>query len=378
MKLMTLISDIFNLYKREMIIFRANIFSNIIRSIIFPLVLIVFLGGIGNTIFHISVAIVNYADNPQSFQFISQLQSNNVLSIKTITSQNIAMNMLHSSNVSLVIVILPTFPNGSQNIDVYYNNNNFQNSMTGLSFIQSTASKFINQKQISVQQINAQQTNPQSSVSSTAISGTKASYKDFLFAGILIMVTIFGSTFNGGISLIKDKDTGILKSFLMSPISKLSIILSKILSGITQSTLYVFIAILIGVADGVTIAMLPWFAAILWILLFTVLISILFSCVAIILAIRIPRVEVFTIIVNAITLPLWFLSGAFFPASSLPSLFKPFNTYNPLTYAVNAIRNITMLGYLTMNQIAVTMSIIIIGIVVLFVLAFKLFKTTVD
>ncbi len=132
---MTLISDIFNLYKREMIIFRANIFSNIIRSIIFPLVLIVFLGGIGNTIFHISVAIVNYADNPQSFQFISQLQSNNVLSIKTITSQNIAMNMLHSSNVSLVIVILPTFPNGSQNIDVYYNNNNFQNSMTGLSLL---------------------------------------------------------------------------------------------------------------------------------------------------------------------------------------------------------------------------------------------------
>lgn len=362
---MTLISDIFSLYKREMLIFKANLVSNIIRSIIFPLVLILFLGGIGSSITHVPVAIVNYANNPQSFQFISKLQLNNVLSIKAITTQNIAMNMLHQSNVSLVLIILPNFPNSTTNIQLYYNNNNFQNTGTAIAFIQSAAAT-TNSKAKST------------SITQTSVSGTKASYKDFLFGGILIMVTVFGSTFNGGISLIKDRDTGILKSFLMSPISKLSIILSKILSGITQSTLYVFIAIIIGLADGVTIAMFPFYIAILFILLFTVLISILFSCVAIILAIRIPKVEIFTILMNAITLPMWFLSGAFFPASSLPKLFQPFNTFNPLTYAVNPIRNLTMLGYLTSNEIVFDISVIFIAIIIMFILAFKFFKTTID
>jgi len=363
---MHLISDTFNLYKREMIVFKANLLSNIIRSIIFPLVLIVFLGGLGNTISHIPIAIVNYAHNPKSFQFISKLQSNNILSIKYITTQKLAMNMLHSSNVSIVIIIPPNFfVSGHLPIQIYYNNNDFQNSGTAIAFIQSTANKYNNKSH-------------QTPISSTALSGTKANYKDFLFAGILIMVAMMGSSFNGGMSLIRDRDSGVLKSLLMSPISKLSIILSKVLSGITQSTLYVLIAIVIALADGVVIAMVPFYIAILYILFFIILISIVFSFLAILLATRISKVEIYMMIMNAITLPLWFLSGAFFPTSSLPKFFKLFNKFNPLTYAVNPIKNITMLGYLTPHQIILNSGFIFIAIIITFIFAYKLFKTTID
>ncbi len=369
---MALMQDSLTLFKREMMIFRTSLTSNIIRSIIFPLVMIVFLGGIGNTVNHIPIAVVNYANSPQASHFISDLELNNVLNVQSVTTQAQAMQMLHNSNVSLVVIMLPQFPSNAQgpSILIYYNNNNFENIQTGLSFIQQTASQFGS----GVQQ-QTQVPKP-GNISENPVSGTQASYKDFLFAGILIMVTVFGSIFNGGISLIKDKDVGTLKYFLMSPISKISIILGKILSGITQSSLYVAIAIVIGFLDGVKIVMGP--LGILWIFAFTIPISVLFSCVAIILALRIPRIEIFTIIMNAITLPLWFLSGAFFPATSLPSIFKPFNIYNPLTYAVDGIRSITMLGYITPHAIMVDLGVLAIGIVVMFIFAVKLFKTTID
>ncbi len=369
---MSLIQDGLLLFKREMLIFKTHLLSNIIRSIIFPLVLILFLGGIGNSVTHIPIAVVNYANNPQSIHFISDLQLNKVLNIVSITTQAQAMEMLHSSNISLAIIILPNFPNTATgpSVSVYYTNNNFENSQVGLSFIQTTASSFSTQKPIQNTKSNS------NIVSSNPVSAVKANYKDFLFGGILIMVVIFGSTFNGGISLIKDRDLGILKYFLMAPISKISIILGKIFSSVVQSSIYVFITILIGFADGVTIAMGP--LGILWIFAFTIPISILFSCVAIIFALRIPRVEVFTIIMNAITLPLWFLSGAIFPSTSLPAIFQSLNIYNPITYAVDGIRGATMLGYLTPHAILVDLGVIFIGIIIMFILAVKLFKSTID
>jgi ABC-2 type transport system permease protein len=217
---------------------------------------------------------------------------------------------------------------------------------------------------------------PSSPTSLIPLYGTNSNYKVFLVGGIIAMVAAFGTVFGGGISIITDRQLGNLKSFLLAPINKLSIIMSKILSGTLQSMLYVVVAIAIGLLDGATIAMGP--LGLLWILLIAGMISLGFSGVTTILASRINKVEVYSIVANVIVLPMWFLSGAFFPASSLPSFMRPLSTYNPMTYATQAVRDVMILGYFPANAILIDLSALLAFLVFGIVASVLLFKTHID
>ena len=81
---------------------------------------------------------------------------------------------------------------------------------------------------------------------------------------------------------------------------------------------------------------------------------------------------------NVIVLPMWFLSGAFFPASSLPSFMRPLSTYNPMTYATQAVRDVMILGYFPANAILIDMSALLAFLVFGIVASVLLFKTHID
>ncbi|EQD38618.1 ABC-2 type transporter, partial [mine drainage metagenome] len=142
---MGLIEDTITLYRRELIIFKSNLRTNIIRSAIFPLVIILFFGNLGASTFGVKAAIVNYANNPASTSFINSLSSQRILSIVGIMSQGNALALLKKNSVVAVIVILPTFPGksgGNPSVDVYYSNSEFQAVGAVLPFIQSQAQKY--------------------------------------------------------------------------------------------------------------------------------------------------------------------------------------------------------------------------------------------
>jgi ABC-2 type transport system permease protein len=347
---------------------------------IFPLVLILFFGNIGSTTHGVKVAIVNYANNPQSFSFINALSSQRTLAITGITSQTNALSMLQKESIDAVIIILPSFPmpsGGAPSVDVYYSGSDVQAIGAILPFIQTQAQNYDTRISTHVNTPTSSVSDPPSSPASLIpLYGTTSSYKVFLVGGIIAMVAAFGTVFGGGISIITDRQLGNLKSFLLAPINKLAIIMSKILSGTLQSMLYVVVAITIGLLDGATIAM--GFLGILWILLIAGMISLGFSGVTTILASRINKVEVYSIIANVIVLPMWFLSGAFFPASSLPGFMRPLSTYNPMTYATQAVRDVMILGYFPANAILIDLGALLVFLVFGIVASVLLFKTHID
>ncbi len=374
---MGLLGDSFTLYRREIYIFRSKLRTNIIRSIMFPLILILLLGNIGNVVSNVNTYVVNYANNPASVQFINQLTTQSTLSISGIVPQAQAMAALANNTVSLVIVILPTFPDTGQSpsVEVYYSNSQINQIGTALPFVGSIADKFGAQVYSGGQSLY-QQSPPASLSIAVPTTGTTSSYKDFLVGGIIIMVAMFGSVFGGGMTIITDRQLGNLKAFLATPINKSAIIVSKLLAGTTFAVINGAVAVVIGLLDGAGIAM--GVIGIPWIFLFIVMVALGFSGVTTILASRISRIDVYTIAAQSVTLPLWFLSGAFFPTTSLPSWIYPLSVINPMTYAADGVRDVMLSGYFPANSMALDLGVMLVFIVFGIVLSFKLFKGTIE
>ena len=278
------------------------------------------------------------------------------------------------------MVILPTFPTKSaasaSDVDVYYSESNFAAVPAALSTISSVSSSFA----VSTATFNEASNMPSKPVdnglSEVLLYGANTNYKTFLTAGIIAMVAAFGSLFGGGISLITDRQLGNLKSFLLSPISKNSVILGKILSGTVQSVLYGVLALMVGLIAGAGVAM--GIVGLLWIILIVVMISLGFSGVTIILASRMSQIQTYSILGNMIVLPMWFLSGAFFPASSLPAFMQPFSTFNPMTYAVSGMRDVMLVGYFPVGSILLDMGVLVAFLAFGVLASFKLFKPNIS
>jgi ABC-2 type transport system permease protein len=378
MSKLNIISDSFIIYKREMLIFKSKLRTNILRSIIFPLVLILMLGNLGNNSAIITnIGVVNYASNPTAYKFIQSLQSNHDLNVKVMTNQKVGLSELKAGDITDLVIISPTFPNiesGTPNVYVYYANN-FADLGDSINIIESTAEQYNAHVEAKVPNTPSDTASNEEVVLDPAYAGN-ASYKTFLVGGVIVMVAVFGSMFGGGMSIITDRQLGNLKSFLITPIDKVSIIMGKILSGTTQSLIYGIIALIIGLLDGAAISM--GISGALIILAIIAITSIGFSSITIILASRISKVEVYSILANAITLPLWFISGAFFPVSSLPSWLYPLSVVDPLTYAANGIRYVMMYGYFPISSSITDFAILIGFSIVVMLVSFRLFKTNIS
>ncbi|HIH50210.1 TPA: ABC transporter permease, partial [Candidatus Micrarchaeota archaeon] len=152
---MGLLNDTMTLYKREMLIFKANLRTNLIRSIMFPLIILLIFGSLGSSVKGVPVDVVNYASNPISVQFINTLQQQNVIAVKGITTETQALNDLSTGKVDVVVVILPGFPASSSestpSLYVYYSNN-YVNLGSSLQQIGSAAAIYGARSNVALQQ----------------------------------------------------------------------------------------------------------------------------------------------------------------------------------------------------------------------------------
>jgi len=374
---MSLMGDTFTLYKREMLIFRSNLRVNLVRSIMFPLVIILFFGNVGSSILNVPIAVVNYANNPQSLSLIGTLQSNNYLQISSITDQPTALNLLKNGKVQLVVIILPTFPSSQQGVpgvQVYYSNTQFSVTSFALPLISSAASKYTNNVQAGQPGGIQTQQNPAGEVSSNALYASKGSYKDFLVGGIVPMVVVFSALFGGGISLISDRQMGNLKAFFITPINKNAIVLSRILSGATQGILFAFLALSIGILDGAQLA--GGWLSLVYIVIVSVILSLGFIAIAVMIASKIKRVDAYAIFSQVVGLPLWFISGGILPTQSLPSWLSAVSVVDPLTYANTVIRAITLQGFIPINTLLFNLGVLSVFAVVMIYMSFRVFNSS--
>ena len=159
-------------------------------------------------------------------------------------------------------------------------------------------------------------------------------YIVFLIPGMVAMSVMFTSVFSG-IQVIWDKQFGFLKETLVAPVSRLEIMLGQTAGGATTAVLQGFMILVISLFIGLHVASVAGFFIAL---LFMVLIGIAFTAFGIAIASRMDDMTGFQLIMNFVIFPIFGLSGALFPISSLPSWIAPVMLIDPLTYGVEGIR----------------------------------------
>lgn len=165
------------------------------------------------------------------------------------------------------------------------------------------------------------------------------SYINFLAPGVMAQAVLFMAIFSG-IELIWDKEFGFLKETLVAPVSRLEIVLGRVLGGATIALfqgLAVFIFTLFLGFRPYNWWLLPAAAGLMF------LIALLYSALGTGIASLMKDFHGFQLIMNFLVMPTFFLSGALFPLESSPPALQIVAKINPLTYGVDGLRQL-MLG----------------------------------
>ncbi len=166
-----------------------------------------------------------------------------------------------------------------------------------------------------------------------SIPGVNIDYIHFFAPGIITMSIIFSSMFTG-ISVLWDKQFGFLQELLVAPISRMSIIIGRTLGGATVALIQGFIILFIAIGLGTPISG-P--VGLILGIIFMVLIAFTAVGFGLILASKMNDFQSFPLIMNLVIMPLLFLSSAFFPVSTNPTL-QTIAYFDPLFYMVDGLR----------------------------------------
>lgn len=174
-----------------------------------------------------------------------------------------------------------------------------------------------------------------------AIPTGRVSYLTFMTPGILAQSVMFISIFYG-LSIIWERDQGILQKFLVMPVPRASFVTGKGLGAgvraLSQGIVVLLLAVLLGVS-------LRWsVGGIVGTLLTVVVGASFFSTLSMLIAIVVKTRERFMGIGQVITMPLFFASNAIYPIAIMPGWLRVVAQINPLSYIVDLLRGYLVTG----------------------------------
>lgn len=170
--------------------------------------------------------------------------------------------------------------------------------------------------------------------------------RTFMFPGVLAMAVLFTAMFSAA-SVVWDREYGFLREMLVAPVRRGSIVLGKCFGGATvasfQGLLVMALAPLVHVPYS--------FAMIAEVLALQLLLAFMITAFGVMAAVQISQMQAFMALMQMVVMPLLFLSGALFPLTGLPHWLAVLNRLDPLTYAVNPIRE-AVFSHLTLTPAA--------------------------
>ena len=166
-------------------------------------------------------------------------------------------------------------------------------------------------------------------------------YMTFIAAGIISMTVLFTCLYSG-VSLQLDKQFGLMKEMIASPMRRSHILTGVILSGVTKSLIQTIIIVVFGFILGVRFfdgfTAVQTITSILGIIGFVVLFATGLMFLSSMISMKIESHEGVQAVITMLTLPLFFASNALYPLDSLPLAIRAISYLNPLSYFINGIR----------------------------------------
>jgi ABC-2 type transport system permease protein len=170
--------------------------------------------------------------------------------------------------------------------------------------------------------------------------------KTFIYPGVLAISVLFTAMFSAA-SIVWDREFGFLREMMVAPVRRSSIVIGKCIGG--ASVAGVQGVIVLCLAGVVHVPYSP--VMIIEILVLQLLLAFSVTAFGVMLAVRIKQMQSFMGIMQMVVTPMFFISGALFPASGLPVWLTVLNRIDPLTYAVDPMRRIVF-AHLQINPLA--------------------------
>lgn len=169
------------------------------------------------------------------------------------------------------------------------------------------------------------------------LGGGHLDFKQFMFPGILGMTVLFTSVFSA-VSIVWDREFGFLKEVMVAPVSRMAVALGKVAGGssvaLFQGLLILLLAPLLGIKlTGDQILVLTGLL---------LLLAAVMTSFGILIASRQRSMEGFHMMMNFLLMPMFFLSGAFFPLQGVPVWMELLARIDPVTYGVDPLRQVAL------------------------------------
>ncbi len=170
--------------------------------------------------------------------------------------------------------------------------------------------------------------------------------KTFIYPGILCIAVMFTAMFSAA-SIVWDREFGFLREMMVAPVRRSSIVIGKCLGGATVACTQGVIMILVG-----PLVHVPYnIVLILGIFGLQILLAFSITAFGVMVAARIKQMQAFFGVMQMVVMPMFFISGALFPASGLPGWLTILNRIDPLTYAVDPMRRLVF-NHITISPAA--------------------------
>jgi ABC-2 type transport system permease protein len=169
------------------------------------------------------------------------------------------------------------------------------------------------------------------------------SYRAYFLPGITALILMFTAIFSA-MSIIEDRHEGFLQGVLVSPVSRSSLVLGKVAGGVFMAVVQALMFVglgwamgRVGLADDLIFKL--GIVKIVLLTLFMTVVAFGLTSLGFMLAWKLDSIQGFHAIMNVFLMPMWLLSGAFFPAAQTGTL-SWIMKLNPLSYGVAGIRQL--------------------------------------
>jgi ABC-2 type transport system permease protein len=160
-------------------------------------------------------------------------------------------------------------------------------------------------------------------------------FTTFMFPGVICLTILFTAIFSA-VSIVWDREFGFLREMLVAPVRRGAIMIGKCAGGATVATVQGLIMLVL--APLVHVPYNP--VMLIELIALMVITAVMLTALGLFLAARIQEIESFQVVMQLFVLPLFFLSAAVFPIAKLPTWLGTLTRFDPLAYAVDAMRKV--------------------------------------
>jgi len=171
----------------------------------------------------------------------------------------------------------------------------------------------------------------------------------FMYPGIIAMAGLM-TALVAGLSVVADREVGFLREILVAPLSRTGIVLGKAFGAAAVALAQVVMLLAVGPIVGVRIDL----GIVARLLPVVIVLSLGLSGLGIFIASFMKSSQGFQMLVNVLVFPMIFLAGVFFPVGTVPLWMRVLSKVNPVTYGVDAIRQIFLGTRLAASGLGVT------------------------